>query len=86
VFLEFKDKKPLEAIEEGPKPNLLIKKVYKINNKGNKIRDNLITLIKQRKHPWEDNISFLKSRTLKKQALKSTRRTNALKRQKQVKA
>jgi hypothetical protein len=43
VFLEFKDKKPLEAIEEGPKPNLLIKKVYEINNKGNEIRDNLIT-------------------------------------------
>jgi len=37
VFLEFKDKKPLEAIKEGPKPNLLIKKVYKINNKGNEI-------------------------------------------------
>jgi hypothetical protein len=37
VFLEFKDKKPLKAIEEGLKPNLLIKKVYKINNKGNKI-------------------------------------------------
>jgi hypothetical protein len=50
VFLEFKDKKPLEVIEEGPKSNLLIKKVYKINNKDNKIRDNLITLIKQRKH------------------------------------
>ena len=46
VFLEFKDEKPLEAIKEGPKPNLLIKKVYKINNKGNKIRDNLITLTK----------------------------------------
>jgi hypothetical protein len=43
VFPEFKDKKPLEAIEEGPKPNLSIKKVYKINNKGNKIRDNLMT-------------------------------------------
>jgi hypothetical protein len=51
VFLEFKDKKPLKAIEEGPKPNLLIKKVYKINNKGNKIRDNLITPTKQRKRP-----------------------------------
>jgi hypothetical protein len=37
VFLEFKDKKPLEAIEETPKPNLLSKKVYKINNKDNKI-------------------------------------------------
>jgi len=37
VFLEFKNKKPLKAIKEGLKPNLLIKKVYKINNKGNKI-------------------------------------------------
>jgi hypothetical protein len=37
VFLEFKNKKPSEAIKEGPKPNLLIKKVYKINNKGNEI-------------------------------------------------
>jgi hypothetical protein len=37
VFLEFKDKKPLEAIKETPKPDLLLKKVYKINNKGNKI-------------------------------------------------
>jgi hypothetical protein len=50
VFLEFKDKKPLEAIEEGPKPDLSIKKVYKINNKGNKIRDNLMTPTKQRKY------------------------------------
>jgi hypothetical protein len=46
VFLEFKDKKPLKAIEEGPKPNLLIKKVYKIDNKSNKIWDDFITLIK----------------------------------------
>jgi hypothetical protein len=37
VFLEFKNKKPLKAIKEGPKPNLLTKKVYKINNKDNKI-------------------------------------------------
>jgi hypothetical protein len=37
VFLEFKDEKPLEAMEEGLKPNLLIKKVYKIDDKGNKI-------------------------------------------------
>ena len=50
MFPEFKDKKPLEAIKEGPKPNLLIKKVYKINNKGNKIWDNLITPTKQRKY------------------------------------
>jgi hypothetical protein len=86
VFLEFKNEKPLEAIEEGPKPNLLIKKVYKINDEGNEIRDNLVTLTKQRKRPREDNISFSESRTFKKQALKSTRRTNALKQQKQVKA
>jgi hypothetical protein len=46
VFLEFEDKKPLKAIKEGPKPNLSIKKVYKINDKGNEIRDNLITLTK----------------------------------------
>ena len=46
MFLEFKDKKPLEAIEEGHKPNLLIKKVYKIDNKSNKIWDDFITLIK----------------------------------------
>jgi hypothetical protein len=37
MFLEFKDKKPLKAIEEGLKPNLLIKKMYEINNKSNKI-------------------------------------------------
>jgi hypothetical protein len=36
-FLEFNNKKPLEAIEEDPKPNLLIKKVFKINNNSNKI-------------------------------------------------
>lgn len=46
MFLKFKNKKPLKAIKEDPKPKLLIKKVYKINNKGNKIRDNLITLTK----------------------------------------
>jgi hypothetical protein len=51
VFLEFKDKKPLKAIKEGLKPNLLIKKVYKIDNKGNKIWNDLITLTKQRKRP-----------------------------------
>jgi hypothetical protein len=37
MFLEFKDKKPLKAIKEDFKFNLLIKKIYKINNKGNKI-------------------------------------------------
>jgi hypothetical protein len=51
VFLEFEDEKPLKAIEEGPKPNLLIKKVYEINNKGNEIRDDFMTLTKQRKRP-----------------------------------
>jgi hypothetical protein len=61
VFLEFKDEKPLKAIEETPKPNLSSKKVYKINNKGNKIREDLKTPTRQRKHPREDNISFPKS-------------------------
>ena len=36
-FLEFNNKKLLKAIKEALKLNLLIKKVYKINNKGNKI-------------------------------------------------
>jgi hypothetical protein len=49
VFLGFKDKKPLEAIKETPKPDLLSKKVYKINNKGNKIREDLKTLTRRRK-------------------------------------
>jgi hypothetical protein len=65
-FPEFNNKKPLEAIEEALKPNLLIKRVYKINNKGNKIRENLKTLTKQRKHLRGDNISFLKSLAIKK--------------------
>ena len=46
MFLEFKDKKPLKAIKEDFKPDLLIKKVYKINDEGNEIRDDFITLIK----------------------------------------
>ena len=46
MFLEFKDEKPLKAIKEDFKPDLLIKKVYKINNEGNKIWNNFITLIK----------------------------------------
>jgi hypothetical protein len=37
VFLEFKNEKPLEAIEETPKPDLSSKKVYKINDEGNEI-------------------------------------------------
>jgi hypothetical protein len=36
-FLEFNNKKPLKAIKEDLKSNLLIKKVFKINNNGNKI-------------------------------------------------
>jgi hypothetical protein len=36
-FLEFNNKKPLKAIEKDLKPNLLIKKVFKINNNSNKI-------------------------------------------------
>jgi hypothetical protein len=46
VFLEFEDEKPLKAIEEDFKPELSIKKVYKIDNKSNKIRNDFITLIK----------------------------------------
>jgi hypothetical protein len=61
VFPEFKDKKPLEAIEETPKPNLLSKKVYKINDEGNKIREDLKTLTRRRKRPQEDDISFPES-------------------------
>ena len=37
MFLKFEDKKPLKAIKEDFKLKLLIKKVYKINNKSNKI-------------------------------------------------
>jgi hypothetical protein len=51
VFLEFKDKKSLKAIKETPKPNLLLKKVYKINNEGNKIWEDLKTLTRRRKRP-----------------------------------
>jgi hypothetical protein len=36
-FLEFNNKKPLKAIKEDLKPNLLIKKVFKINSNSNKI-------------------------------------------------
>jgi hypothetical protein len=46
VFLEFKDKKPLKAIKEDFKLDLLIKKVYEIDDKGNEIRDDFMTLIK----------------------------------------
>ena len=37
MFLEFKDKKPLKAIKEDFKLELLIKKIYKIDDEGNKI-------------------------------------------------
>jgi hypothetical protein len=36
-FPEFNNKKPLEAIKEDLKPNLLTKKVFKINSNSNKI-------------------------------------------------
>jgi hypothetical protein len=36
-FLEFNNKKPLKVIKEDLKPNLLIKKVFKINSNSNKI-------------------------------------------------
>jgi hypothetical protein len=36
-FLEFNNEKLLEAIEEDLKLNLLIKKVFKINNNSNTI-------------------------------------------------
>jgi hypothetical protein len=78
VFPEFKDKKPLEAIEETPKPDLSSKKVYKINNEGNEIREDLKTPTRRRKRPREDNTSFPESQAVKKQALKSARRTEKL--------
>jgi len=37
VFLKFKNKKPLKVIKEDFKLNLLIKKVYEIDNEDNKI-------------------------------------------------
>ena len=46
VFPEFEDEKPSEAMEEGPKPDLSTKKVYEIDDEGNEIRDDFITLIK----------------------------------------
>jgi hypothetical protein len=36
-FLKFNNEKPLKAIKEDLKPNLLIKKVFKINSNSNKI-------------------------------------------------
>ena len=46
MFLKFKDKKLLKVIKEDFKLELLIKKVYKIDNKGNEIWDDFMTLIK----------------------------------------
>jgi len=46
MFLEFKDKKLLKVIKKDFKFDLLIKKIYEINNEGNEIRDDFITLIK----------------------------------------
>ena len=46
MFLEFKDTKPLKAIEEDFKLELLIKKVYEIDDEGNEIRNDFMTLIK----------------------------------------
>ena len=46
MFLEFKDKKSLKTIEKDFKLELLIKKVYEINDEGNKIWDDFMTLIK----------------------------------------
>ena len=46
MFLEFKDEKPLKAIKEDFKLELLIKKVYEIDDEGNEIRNDFMTLIK----------------------------------------
>ena len=46
MFPEFEDEKPLKAIKEDLKPELLIKKVYEIDDEGNEIRDDFMTLIK----------------------------------------
>jgi hypothetical protein len=46
MFLKFKNKKPLKAIKEDFKLNLSIKKVYKIDDESNEIRNNFMTLIK----------------------------------------
>ena len=46
MFLEFKDEKPLKAIKEDFKPDLLIKKVFEIDDESNEIRDDFMTLIK----------------------------------------
>ena len=37
IFLKFENKKPLKVIKKDFKFNLLIKKVYKINDENNKI-------------------------------------------------
>ena len=46
MFLEFKDEKLLKAIKEDFKLELSIKKVYEIDDEGNKIRDDFMTSIK----------------------------------------
>jgi hypothetical protein len=46
VFLKFEDEKPLKAIKKDFKLNLSIKKVFEINDEGNEIRDDFMTLIK----------------------------------------
>ena len=46
MFLEFNDEKLLKAIKEDFKLELSIKKVYEIDDEGNKIRDDFMTSIK----------------------------------------
>jgi len=46
MFLKFEDKKLLKTIKEDFKLELSIKKVYEIDDEGNEIRDDFITLIK----------------------------------------
>ena len=46
IFLKFKDKKLLKAIKKDFKSDLLIKKVYEIDDESNKIWNDFITLIK----------------------------------------
>jgi len=46
MFLKFEDEKFLKAIKEDFKLELLIKKIYKIDDEGNKIWDDFMTLIK----------------------------------------
>jgi hypothetical protein len=50
-FPEFNNEKPLKAIEKDLKPNLLTKKVFKINSNSNKIQDTFTTPFKPKKRP-----------------------------------